>query len=138
LSTGSICIKGKGRKERFAFLIEPYEINEMKLYLSICSTFDMAHDRLLVNSRFEPLTEEGVRNILKRLAQKAGVDKKITPHMFRHTAATRLLENGADLRVVQEFLGHSSIRMTERYTHVSKRFLRHTLAKYHPLKMMAA
>jgi integrase/recombinase XerD len=110
----------------------------MKLYLSICSTFDMAHDRLLVNSRFEPLTEEGVRNILKRLAQKAGVDKKITPHMFRHTAATRLLENGADLRVVQEFLGHSSIRMTERYTHVSKRFLRHTLAKYHPLKMMAA
>lgn len=71
-------------------------------------------------------------NIIKELAQKAGIKKTISPHTFRHSFATHLIEGGADLRAVQEMLGHASITTTEIYTHLDREFLRKTLEKYHP------
>jgi integrase/recombinase XerD len=70
--------------------------------------------------------------IIKTLAQKAGIKKNISPHTFRHSFATHLIEGGADLRAVQEMLGHESITTTEIYTHLDRAFLRKTLEKYHP------
>ena len=73
-----------------------------------------------------------VFTIVKQLAEKAGIKKKISPHTFRHSFATHLIEGGADLRAVQEMLGHESILTTEIYTHISREYLRDTIMMYHP------
>jgi integrase/recombinase XerD len=72
--------------------------------------------------------------IIKDLAEKAGIHKKVSPHTFRHSFATHLLENGADLRAIQQMLGHESITTTEIYMHLDKRFLKSVVEKYHPRK----
>jgi len=71
-------------------------------------------------------------NVVKQLAKTAGIQKTISPHTLRHSFATHLVEGGADLRAVQEMLGHESITTTEIYTHLDRRFLRETIEKYHP------
>ena len=81
-----------------------------------------------------PLTRQSVWNMVKRYAKRANLREDITPHTLRHTFATHLLENGADLRVVQEFLGHSDISTTQIYTHVSKKVLRETYDRAFPRK----
>lgn len=86
------------------------------------------------DSSGRPLTRQNVWNLVKRYAQKAGVVKHITPHTFRHTFATHLLENGADLRIVQEFLGHSDIATTQIYTHVNRRILQEVYERAFPRK----
>lgn len=87
---------------------------------------------MFLNRRGKRLTRVMIFLILKDLVQKAGINKNISPHTFRHSFATHLVEGGADLRAVQEMLGHESITTTEIYTHLDREFLRSTLRAYHP------
>lgn len=89
-------------------------------------------DFVFLNRRGKSITRNMVFIIVKTLANNAGIDKKVSPHTFRHSFATHLIERGADLRVVQDMLGHKSITTTEIYTHLDTRFLRETIEKYHP------
>lgn len=88
-----------------------------------------------MNAKGNPLSVQGAANIVTNLAEVAKIERRITPHMFRHTVATLLPRNGADIRVVQEFLGYSSISTTQRYTHVTKDHLLRTLRSHHPNRM---
>lgn len=127
-------VMGKGRKERIVpfgqyahdAVIRYVEEARPKLMKS------KKHDRLFVNLRGESLTAGGVRFILKEMIEQASLKTKIYPHMLRHTFATHLLNNGADLRTVQELLGHSSLSSTQVYTHVTKEHLRNTYMNAHP------
>lgn len=91
-----------------------------------------ARDVLFLNQHGRPLTRFGFGRILQHYLQVSGVETRVTPHTFRHTFATHLLEGGADLRVVQELLGHASIATTEIYTHLNREFLRETVRSFHP------
>jgi integrase/recombinase XerD len=88
---------------------------------------------VFLNRRGNPLTRVMVFQIVKELVRKAGITKTISPHTFRHSFATHLVEGGADLRAVQEMLGHSSIITTEIYTHLNSEYLRATVLQYHPM-----
>jgi integrase/recombinase XerC len=125
---------GKGSKERMVpFYSEAAEI--LKRYLEesrpvlLCGK---AHDRVFINQKGEPLTPRGIEYLLDQCSKKAGLSRSIHPHMLRHSFATHLLDNGADLRLVQELLGHSSISTTQIYTHVTLDRLRETYLKAHP------
>lgn len=133
----SFRILGKGSRERIALLTHPQDIESLNSYLLTRTTLHPAGTSLFLNVRGHRLTTEGVRRIIRRVAFDAGISRRITPHMLRHTAATRLLEHGADLRVVQSYLGHSSIRSTERYTHVSMAHYRAVVERCHPLRSVA-
>jgi integrase/recombinase XerD len=87
---------------------------------------------LFLNRRGAPLTRVMIFTIVKQLAEKAGIKKNISPHTFRHSFATHLLEGGANLRVIQQLLGHESIMTTEIYTHIDVEFLRDTVLHFHP------
>ena len=89
-------------------------------------------DILFLNRRGSKLSRVMIFLILKELAKKAGITKSISPHTFRHSFATHLVEGGADLRAVQEMLGHESITTTEIYTHLDREYLRDTLQQFHP------
>ena len=127
-------VMGKGRKERYI----PYgqfASEALEQYIEEARPKLMKrreHDSLFVNSRGEPLTDRGIRHILTECMKKASVNSAIYPHMIRHTFATHLLNNGADLRTVQELLGHSHLSSTQVYTHVTKEHLRNTYLKSHP------
>jgi integrase/recombinase XerD len=88
--------------------------------------------RLILNARGMPLSRVGAWGIVKEHAQRAGITKRVTPHTLRHTFATHLLEGGADLRAVQEMLGHADLSTTQIYTHVDREYLRSVHRKYHP------
>jgi integrase/recombinase XerD len=90
-------------------------------------------DILFLNRRGSQLTRAMIFTIVKDLANRAGIKKKVSPHTFRHSFATHLLENGAHLRAIQQLLGHESITTTELYTHVDVHFLRKTILECHPM-----
>ena len=92
-------------------------------------------DILFLNRRGKKLSRVMVFNIIKEAVANAGIDKVISPHSFRHSFATHLVEGGADLRAVQEMLGHASITTTEIYTHLNADYLRETMNRFHPLNM---
>ena len=126
-------ILGKGSKERLVplspvsiRLISNY-IQHVRIHLPQQKGFE---DCLFLNNRGRELSRVMVFLIIKKLTQQAGISKNISPHTFRHSFATHLVENGADLRVVQELLGHSSITTTEIYTHLDKSYLRDTIEKF--------
>lgn len=132
---GFVRVFGKGSKERLVPIGAP-AIKQIKFYLS--------HDRnkikpkkedediVFLNNRGAKLTREMIFIIVKEQTAIAGVDKKVSPHTFRHSFATHLIQNGADIRIVQEMLGHESIMTTEIYTHIDRNMLRDVIEKYHP------
>lgn len=132
---GFIKITGKGKKQRFVpiaentqKLISIYK-NEVRVQIDVKEGFQ---DILFLNRRGKQLTRAMVFTIVKNLAKAIGLKKNISPHTFRHSFATHLLENGADLRAIQLMLGHESITTTEIYMHVDRKHLKETLEQYHP------
>lgn len=135
LDIGFIRVIGKGDKERLvpigssaAKYITIYKKN-IRVHLDINKGQE---DVLFLNNRGSKLSRVMIFYIIKDLALKAGIKKTVSPHTFRHSFATHLIEGGADLRAVQEMLGHVSITSTEIYTHLDREFLRKTLEKHHP------
>lgn len=133
--SGFIKIEGKGNKERLV-PISAKAIKEINLYLSeyrrtlkIDKTYE---DVLFLNRRGKKLSRVMIFTIIKNLTQKLGFEKNISPHTFRHSFATHLIDGGANLRAVQEMLGHESIITTEIYTHLDREYLKSTIELYHP------
>ncbi|PJK17882.1 tyrosine recombinase XerC [Chryseomicrobium excrementi] len=134
LSYGIVRVMGKGRKERYIPL-GSFAQSALETYLQTARPRLMKakdHEVVFVNHRGDPLTEMGVRHILQQIVKKSTLTKSIYPHMIRHTFATHLLNNGADMRTVQELLGHSSLSSTQIYTHVTKDHLLSTYKNAHP------
>ncbi|HXS38130.1 MAG TPA: site-specific tyrosine recombinase XerD [Flavipsychrobacter sp.] len=136
LDVGFVKIIGKGNKERLVPIGET-AINQIKLYREhirnhIEKIKKGNEDILFLNRRGAALSRVMIFMILKELTEKAGLKKNVHPHTLRHSFATHLVEAGADLRAVQEMLGHKSITTTEIYTHLDRGYLRQTLEKYHP------
>jgi integrase/recombinase XerD len=134
---GFIMVTGKGNKQRFVPIspltqkyIHLYK-NDVRPHIPIVEAF---RDTLFLNRRGKQLTRAMIFTIVKQLAVKAEIDKTISPHTFRHSFATHLLENGADLRSIQLMLGHESITTTEIYMHIDKSHLSKVINTYHPRK----
>ncbi|RYG74624.1 site-specific tyrosine recombinase XerD [Lentibacillus lipolyticus] len=135
LTMGFVRCFGKGAKERIVPLGEiAKKAVDDYLRFSRASLVNKKQDKnaLFVNQHGRPLSRQGFWKILKKLAHDSGIKKEITPHTLRHSFATHLLENGADLRSVQEMLGHADISTTQIYTHVTKARLKDMYQEYHP------
>lgn len=125
-------IHGKGRRPRLAFLIDDRSIYLQEEHRRARESIATDTRALFLNAFGDPLSTQGMANVLKKLRSAAGLQRHVTPHMIRHTVATLLLRNGADIRIVQEFLGHASIATTQRYTHITKQHLLAALRTSHP------
>ena len=135
LDVGFIRVLGKGDKERLVPIgsaalkqINFYK-NQVRVHIQVQKGNE---DILFLNKRGAKLSRVMIFYIIKEMAMKAGIKKTVSPHTFRHSFATHLVEGGADLRAVQEMLGHASITTTEIYTHLDREFLRKTLEQFHP------
>ncbi|MCC5942584.1 MAG: site-specific tyrosine recombinase XerD [Balneolaceae bacterium] len=135
---GFIRVIGKGNKERLVPIgglaqqaIEHYLETSRPLFMSDKNP-QKSENKLFLNQRGGPLTRMSIWNIVNKYAKKAGIKKNVYPHIFRHSFATHLLEGGADLRAVQEMLGHTSITTTEIYTHVDRSLLHQVHKEFHP------
>lgn len=129
-----LCITGKGNKQRFVPFGKKALI-ALNEYLRNGKSFLMKKKKtpyLILNARGNKMSRMGFLKILKKYLIKSGVRKKVTPHTFRHSYATHLLQAGADLRVVQELLGHSDISTTQIYTHIDREYLKEVHRQYHP------
>jgi integrase/recombinase XerD len=134
LTDGLVRVFGKGGKERLVPLGRN-TIGAVSIYLhQLRPTLDRGHarGRAVLNARGEPLSRVGAWGIVKRAAERAGITKRVTPHTLRHSFATHLLEGGADLRAVQEMLGHADLSTTQIYTHVDREYLRSVHKQFHP------
>ncbi|PWH82640.1 site-specific tyrosine recombinase XerD [Algibacter marinivivus] len=134
---GFVKVTGKGDKQRFVPIIDVTQKyinlyrNEIRIHLNIKPGHE---DTLFLNRRGKQLTRAMIFTIIKQLAEKIGLKKNISPHTFRHSFATHLLQNDADLRSIQLMLGHESITTTEIYVHLDKSHLTKVVEKYHPRK----
>lgn len=134
---GFIRVIGKGDKQRFVPInLETQKLifiylNQVRNHIKPQKGFE---DTIFLNRRGKQLTRNMIFLIIKDLTEKAGIKKKVSPHTFRHSFATHLLENGADLRSIQQMLGHESITTTEIYMHLDKSFLKEVVEKFHPRK----
>ena len=133
-SDGFVKVTGKGSKERLV-PIGGKALKEIAMYFEDRVHLDVhptARDIVFLNRRGKKLTRVMIFTIIKQLAEKINLKKSISPHTFRHSFATHLIEGGADLRAVQEMLGHASITTTEIYTHLDKHYLREAIIQFHP------
>ncbi len=134
---GFVRVIGKGNKQRFVPInlqTQKYillYINQIRIHTKPVKEFE---DTLFLNRRGKQLSRNMIFMIIKDLVIKAGIDKKVSPHTFRHSFATHLLENGADLRAIQQMLGHESITTTEIYMHVDRSHLKNVMEQFHPRK----
>jgi integrase/recombinase XerD len=128
-----VVVTGKGNKQRLV-PISGKALKEIDIYKQDRNRLPAIRDQnvLFLNRRGSHLTRAMIFTIIKDLAAKTGIRKNISPHTFRHSFATHMIEAGADLRAVQEMLGHESILTTEIYTHIDRSFLRDTLIMFHP------
>ncbi len=127
-------VTGKGNKERIVPM-GPDAVRHVEIYLEyVRKVLPVIHDEntVFLNRRGSGLSRISVFTAVKKYAAAAGIEKRVSPHTFRHSFATHLIEGGADLRAVQEMLGHESILTTEIYTHLDTDFLRETILSYHP------
>jgi integrase/recombinase XerD len=135
LDVGFIRVLGKGDKERLV-PIGSSAINHLTIYIKQIRVHTQPkpgnEDIVFLNNRGSKLSRVMIFLIIKGLVKKAGINKTVSPHTFRHSFATHLVEGGADLRAVQEMLGHESITTTEIYTHLDREFLKKTLENFHP------
>ena len=132
---GYVKVVGKGNKERFT-PIGKSAIKYLNIYLNEIRNHQNikkgSENIVFLNRRGSKLTRVMIFTIIKELAKKIGLKKRISPHTFRHSFATHLIEGGADLRAIQEMLGHESITTTEIYTHLDREFLRDAIMSFHP------
>jgi integrase/recombinase XerD len=133
LPNASITCFGKGSKERMV-PIGDYALKSIKDYLDIRNTMLKGYltDSLFLNNHGNIMTRQGFFKILKSIANKNGIKKKFSPHTLRHSFATHILENGADLRIIQELLGHENISTTQIYTHIRTDLIRKNYEEFHP------
>lgn len=135
LDEGYMLVEGKGSKQRLVPLSHQ-SINQLKLWHFERNMLDIkkGHEQyVFLNRRGSQLTRAMIFTIVRELTATAGIRKKVSPHTFRHSFATHLLENGANLRAIQQLLGHESITTTELYTHIDIHFLKKTILECHPM-----
>ncbi|MCE4048322.1 MULTISPECIES: tyrosine recombinase XerC [Bacillaceae] len=135
-SISTLLVKGKGKKERYV-PFGSFAHSALESYIKNCRSklmdkYKTNHPYLFVNYKGGPLTENGVRDILNRMMEHSAAKGKIHPHKLRHSFATHLLANGADMRTVQELLGHAFLSSTQIYTHVTSEYLKKTYMSFHP------
>lgn len=134
LSEALVRVMGKGGKERLVPVGRKI-IGPVSIYLNTTRPAldrGKSRQRVLLNARGTPLSRVGAWGIIRKAAAKAGIRKRVTPHTLRHSFATHLLEGGADLRAVQEMLGHADLSTTQIYTHVDREYLRKVHRQFHP------
>ena len=135
LSNKTLHIIGKGKKERILFLGDQTTFNLLETYIN--KNGKESNDFLFPGKHSpKPLSEQSVRLILKRIVEQNSLSKTITPHMFRHSFATMLLDNDVDIRYIQQILGHSSISVTQIYTHVSHSKQKEILSSFNPMSVI--
>ena len=135
LDEGFMLVEGKGSKQRLVPL-SPKSVRQIELWKVDRNQLKIQkgnEDFLFLNRRGSQLTRAMIFTIVKDLTALAGIRKNVSPHTFRHSFATHLLENGANLRAIQQLLGHESITTTELYTHIDVNFLRKTILEFHPM-----
>lgn len=132
LSTGTLLIQGKGNKERLLHICQERVLESLKCYRESLSSEHSVLPYFFVNRLGRRLSTESVRVTIRAIVKAAGLKKHVTPHTFRHSFATLILEEGVDIRYIQAFLGHSSIVTTQLYTRVNNSQQRHILATKHP------
>ncbi|CCO23724.1 tyrosine-type recombinase/integrase [Maridesulfovibrio hydrothermalis] len=137
LKNEQIKILGKGKKERVVPLCAQSALKILKEYANIYAEHLAVNDAFFLNRDHRPISDQSVRRIISKHCAISGIPERVTPHMFRHTIATMLLENGVDIRNIQTLLGHSSLSVTEIYTHVSLSSQREILNLKHPRKDFA-
>ncbi|EMF0079747.1 tyrosine recombinase XerC [Enterococcus hirae] len=129
-------IHGKGNKERYAplgsFAQDALQEYFEKGRKALLDKYHKSHDYVFVNHHGEPITPTGIEYVLNQVIKKSSLDSSIHPHMLRHTFATHLLNNGADMRTVQELLGHANLSTTQIYAHVTKESLQKNYRSFHP------
>lgn len=136
LNTGLIRFMGKGRKERYVQIGEPLVVNLLKKYYKENEKAIKKCGYFFVNRQGSRLTEQSMRLMMKKYAKTAGINRNVTPHMFRHSFATYLIEDGVDVSCVQQILGHSSIQTTQIYIHIAAAKQAEILRNKHPRNQM--
>lgn len=136
LDSGILKIAGKGDKERYLQIVSEDVLDILRKYYSANKTCIDKSEFFFINRRGGRFSEQSIRCMLKKYAKQAGIDRNITPHMFRHSLATYLIEEGMDISCIQQLLGHSSIRTTQIYIHVAAGKQAEILKKYHPRRNM--
>lgn len=132
----SLHIIGKGNRERILFIENQQVIKALEDYLYLRRATNVELPYVFITRGREQMSTQGVRNLVAKYAEKAGLEKHVTPHVFRHSFASLLLESGVDIKYIQDFLGHSTISTTQIYLHVSDEQKRRILATSHPRSQM--